>query len=382
MSLLSDAEALKDMPLPEIRENIATKVAMYLDKGVFDGTENNIAYEIIRLLTKDVEVRVRKAIADSLKSSKNLPRDIALRLASDVLEVSLPILEFSNVLTNSDLVAIISSTQQVAKLIAISRRDNLAEVVSSELLATKNEDVVVSLFSNKTAKISQGSMEYTINLFRDNGKVVNSLMNRGNLDIGIVEKILNVVSGEIRNELIAKHQLDPEKAHEILQYSQERATLGLLDDVEEIPPETQRPLHSGARVVQTENLVNHLFREGRLTESLIFRSLCEGNFLFFETSVAKLAGIPIVNARTLINDGNDVALKSLWKRAKLPDSAFDAMNIIINFALIHPAELSSGQNFRNHLLSYIQEHGYDKTVSLMPYFVAIVASSVVLEDVV
>lgn len=385
MSLLSDAEILKNRPLPDVREKIATKVAVYFDKGVFDEAESSIACEILRLLSRDVEVRVRRTISESLKRSKTLPRDIALQLAQDVVEVSLPILEFSSVLNDKDLVDIIKSTQQVAKLVAITKREQLSEAVSGELVATKQEDVVVSLFANDKANISEASIETAINSFKSSGKVIDSLIYRGNLNIGIVEKILNTVSGEIRSELINRHQLDVRLANQIARASQERVTLSFLEE-EKAPSQAieiiQKPVTPGIRVIQTENLVNHLYREGRLTESLIFRALCEGNVLFFETSMAKRAGIPIINARTLIHDSNDIAMKSLWKRAKMPDSAFDAMKILINFAFSNPVTEGHSNAYRNHLLAYIQENSYDKTIPLMPYFLAIIASSVEINDVV
>ncbi len=162
VSLLSDAESLGEKPLPVAREAIAVKVATYFTKGIFSSGENDIACEIIRLLAKDVEVRVRKALAENIKISKDLPRDVALRLANDVAEVAQPILEFSEVLTENDLVAIIRGAQQVGKLIAISRRNNISEVLSQELIATNNDEVVVSLFANNTARISQGRLEFAV----------------------------------------------------------------------------------------------------------------------------------------------------------------------------------------------------------------------------
>ena len=78
MSFLAEVEELKKSPMPEVRRTIALKVAEYFNNGVFDGNELQIASDIIRLMAKDAEVRVRKALADTLKNNPELPHDIAL----------------------------------------------------------------------------------------------------------------------------------------------------------------------------------------------------------------------------------------------------------------------------------------------------------------
>ncbi|NEU34803.1 hypothetical protein GN156_29540, partial [bacterium LRH843] len=88
--------------LPETRCEVADNISRSIDSGVFDGSELDVATEIIRLLAKDAELRVRETLANSLKHSSALPHDVALLMAQDVEEVSLPILEYSNVLSEED----------------------------------------------------------------------------------------------------------------------------------------------------------------------------------------------------------------------------------------------------------------------------------------
>lgn len=381
MSLITDAESLSDRPLPKVREEIAVKVADYFTKGSFASGEFSIACEIIRLLAKDTEVRVRKALSEHIKTSKDLPRDIALRMASDVEEVALPILEFSEVLTESDLIAIIKSASEVGKLMAISRRKNLQEATSSELINTKNGDVVISLFANNTAKITQGSLEFAVEYFKNSGSIIGALLDRGNLHIGIVEKIVNAVSSEVKAELIVKHNLKEHLAKEVSRMAQERVTLGLLE--EEPVVAAPKPKEPEKKVMmKTEQLVDHLFKSGRLTESLIFRALCEGNLLFFEVSLARRAGIPIVNVRTLIHDGNKAAMQSLWRRAKMPETFFEPIYIMVRFAVSAREKALDNKAYRRQLLEYLHDGGFNKTIPFMTYFVAIISNNVLIDDVV
>jgi len=225
MSLMNDVEILKNPPLPEVREKIATKVAAYYNDELFDESERSIACDIIRMLARDIELKVRQTISENIKENQAIPHDIALTLAQDVLEVSLPILEFSTVLTDEDLLEVITSTKQVARLVAISKRNNASEAVSGALIKTSNEDVIVSLFSNGTARIAQDSLAFAFNEFKNNGKVVSSLINRGDLSVVVVEKILNVVSEDLRNELITKHKIRDKQATSIVNASREKELL-------------------------------------------------------------------------------------------------------------------------------------------------------------
>lgn len=388
-SLLNSVGSLRQKAPPEVREQIASNVTNIFNSGIFDQAENEIAFDILRLLAKDMEIKVRKVLSENLKTNTSLPRDIACKLANDVLEVSLPILEFSPVLSDDDIISVIKSAQQVAKLIAITRREQASQAVSAELINTKNEDVVVSLFSNQTAHISQGSMEYAVNTFKSKGSVIGALMNRGGLQADIVEKILGTVSAEIRVELVNKYKINTKTAGALLQSSQKNAANDILNPgAGRFAMKSQSNLHGnsfaqvGAIGIPVEQVVNRLFKDGRLTNSLIMRSLCEGNMLFFEVSLARRTGVPLINIRTLLRDGNIEALKSIWKRAGMPDSIFDAMKIIANYMMFNTKEGIANDNYKNSLLVYIYEKGFDTTAPFMSYIASLITSKVRIQDII
>jgi len=120
-------------------------------------TERQLAEEIFLIMVKDAEVRVREALAQNLKESPNIPHDVAVILAQDVKQVALPVLKISDVLTDDDLIAIISS-QSPEKQVAIAKRSTVSENVSDALVETGNEDAVTNLVSNEGAEISERSL--------------------------------------------------------------------------------------------------------------------------------------------------------------------------------------------------------------------------------
>ena len=100
--------------------------------------------------------------------------------------------------------------------------------------------------------------------------------------------------------------------------SRERATLGLIG--------------RDADIHDVEALTEQLYRNGRLTPSIILRSICSGDTGFFEASLARLSNLPLVNARTLIHDEGSLGLKSIYERAGLPEKVFPAYRVAFDMA--------------------------------------------------
>jgi uncharacterized protein (DUF2336 family) len=410
-TLLQDAKAMRQAPLPQIRENIANKVTNFYNSGVFEEKELEIANEIIRLLAQDAEIRVRKIISENLKSSSNLPRDVAVKLANDVLEVALPVLEFSKVLSDQDLTRIIQSTREVARLRAITRRKDVSELVSGELIRTRQEEVVTSLLKNGTSNISENSLFDVITHFKQHGRVIESMVHRAGLPIGIAEKLVAHVSGSFRQKLLRDYQIPERKVQEIIDSAREQATLGLLkqgrgdalagsavmgekkapDPIPTMNSFPAKPVASPkerqAEVPQyrnlAEELVRHLHDNDRLTHSIVLRSICEGNLSFFEAGMARIAGISVANAHKLIMDSNPLAFRSLYEKSHMPQSTFNAVHVILQQALHEAREgtLEDG-GFKRRLVEYIIESGFDRTIPLMKYMMVLVASDLRTADIV
>src|SRR4030095_16671262 len=128
MLTAADVQRLIANPSGEARAETAAKVAEAFDRGALSDSERALAEQIFRVMVQDAEVKVRESLASHLKASANLPHDIALQMANDVEQVSLPVLEFSKVLSDKDLVDIVRSSSAekqtaVAKRAAVSAAD-------------------------------------------------------------------------------------------------------------------------------------------------------------------------------------------------------------------------------------------------------------------
>ena len=102
-----DVARLLADPSPDQRTVLAGKMAHHFDNQKLTASERTLAEDIIRIMAHDAMIRVRQSLADNLKASPNLPRDVALTLARDVEAVAVPFIAMSKALSETDLMELV-----------------------------------------------------------------------------------------------------------------------------------------------------------------------------------------------------------------------------------------------------------------------------------
>jgi len=304
-SILTGADVSKLLrdPNTDNRAEAATKVARAFSEIELSSSEKGIAEDIFRAMVRDAEVRVRKALSESLKDNDDLPRDVANTLARDVAEVALPVISSSSVLTQEDLVDIVR-TQGKSHQVAIAGREDVNEDVSDALADTHNEQVVATLVGNDSAQISETTFEKVLDDFSESDLVKEPMALREQLPIAVAERLVTLVSEQLKDHILTNHEVSAGMASDLVLESREKATVSLLD--------------GQARKKSVHELIDQLHRNDRLTSTLIIRALCMGDTAFFEAALAKLANIPAMNAYTLVHDRGELGLARLMEAAKMP----------------------------------------------------------------
>jgi uncharacterized protein (DUF2336 family) len=311
-----DVERLLADPSATTRAKTASKIAGQFGDDVLSESERKLAEDIFRIMVKDAEVRVREALSENLKENPNVPHDVAVAMANDVTSVALPMLQFSEVLTDSDLIEIIRG-QDVEKQVAIARRSIVSEAVSDALVETESEEVVSELVANDGARISERTFGKVVDRFGHVERVQGAMVQRKRLPVTVAERLVTMVSERLKTELAKKHELPPALATDLILQSRERAIIGLSTE------STQD---------EVERLVQQMHVNGRLTASIILRAACMGDTVFFETALAELAGVPLINARHLIHDSGSLGLKAVFEKANLPIEYFPVARAAVDVA--------------------------------------------------
>ncbi len=329
--LLSDSS-------PRTRARTTAKIAAEFDAATLSEAERRIAEDIFRTLVKDTEVLVREALAAHLKSTPELPHDVALALARDVDSVALPVLKFSEVLTDDDLIEIVRG-QEPAKQVAIAQRTGVSEAVSDALVDTGNEVAVAHLVGNEGAALSEDAFERVIDNYNESTSVADSLARRPNLPPAISERVVSALSERLQAYLVAEHDVSPDIASTLILQARERATATLID--------------YGSNDADLESLIEQLDRKERLTPSLLLRVLCVGDLNFFERAMSKLTNLPLPNVRILIHDKGMLGLEPLYMRAGLPQGLYPAFRAAVS--LVVETDYDGGPNDRRRYVERIME---------------------------
>src|SRR6202012_5029805 len=94
------------------REEIYLAVAsLYRIQGAgLNARERELMREILRRLTRDVEMAIRIALAQRLAEDTTAPHDLITLLVDDTIEVARPLILNSPLLTESDVLRLIAET--------------------------------------------------------------------------------------------------------------------------------------------------------------------------------------------------------------------------------------------------------------------------------
>ncbi len=350
-----DVERLLTEETPDVRIDVLKKIAESHNKKKYSQNELQLAEQVFRLLVKDTEISVRETLAMMLKDNPNIPRDIIIALARDADSVALPIIEYSTLLTDNDLIALIHSAKHANKLSAIARRKHVSEPISIALVETRNSTIISQLLKNLGALIPESLYQ---NIIRDHSKikdVMDAVAERPGLPVTIVEKVISLVSDTLADRLRNHYNISATAIAHEAEKTREVATLKLID---------------GQHTHEVEKLVDQLQAFGRLTPSIILTSLCRGNLYFFETSLARLSNIPVRNAQLLIHDKGGLGFKALYGKAALPDKFFGACKLLLSIV----ADMQrTGQKIDSNLLvQNLISQSSGKNIDNLSYIIALI----------
>jgi uncharacterized protein (DUF2336 family) len=309
-----DIRALVKGQSADDRAIAAHKICRHIEGGGADLTpeEREQAYDILRIMAADAAELVRRALAVTLKSSPMVPHDVAIRLAKDVDSISLPILNFSPVFTDQDLCEIVRVGGPIRQ-VAIASRPMLSEQVTTTIVEHGIEKAVQTACANDNANFAERTLQTVVERFARSEAVLSAVAYRQALPLAVTEKLITVVSDQLRDHLINHHALTPQVALQIAMGSRERATIDLVDQA--------------GRTPDVKSFVGHLHKAERLSASLLLRALAHGHMTFFEWGVAELAGVPHHRTWLMIHDAGPLGLKAIYDRAGMPPRLFAAFRV-------------------------------------------------------
>jgi uncharacterized protein (DUF2336 family) len=188
--------------------------------------------EIVGAVAQDLETQVRIELSRKVADSPGPLRRTARRLAMDDIEVARPVLERSRSLTESDILEVIEAKSQ-DHLMAVTKRPDIGEKVSSVLVAKGEDRVLVSLLQNDSAKINRETYERVVERVEASPILHASFVRNAHVPLDLLNTVYLRVEHDLRREIMRKfHGVSPAELEAALEASRNRlsAAYGALPD--------------------------------------------------------------------------------------------------------------------------------------------------------
>jgi uncharacterized protein (DUF2336 family) len=194
----------------DVRAELAHKIARLMP-GLSERESSHVValtIETLECLARDATVRVRAILAEEIKYLNCVPRELVLHLARDLETiVAAPILQYSPLLSDADLIEIIACGQVQEVLTAIARRKPVSEPVSDKLVQSLNVPAVAALLVNPDAQIRKQTMDRIIERIEEVSSWQLPLALRADLSARAIRRIGSLVGASILERLAARNDL-------------------------------------------------------------------------------------------------------------------------------------------------------------------------------
>ncbi|RIK99588.1 MAG: hypothetical protein DCC74_00770 [Proteobacteria bacterium] len=260
------------------------------------------------MLLDDVSPLVRRAMAEVFAAADAAPVAVVRALALDQDSVALPVLEYSPLLSDTDLVDLVA-TGSVAAQCAIARRLDLAAPVAAAIAEVGQPEATLALIENVLVEVPAFSLSRIIARHGHLAAIRETLLARDDLPTACRLALVTRLSQTLSSFVAERDWLGADRARGVAEEALARAVLNLAatsceDDL--------------------DLLIDHLRQSGQLTAGLLLRALMSGNLDLVGEALAQLSGLPASRVAALIDAGGGAGLAALLSRAGLPASTTPA----------------------------------------------------------
>jgi len=313
----------------DVRAGLADKVQMLLPDlkpGEQDAARMRVM-QTLEVLAKDTATRIRAVVAETLKDVPDAPADLIRQLARDTeLAVASPVLQFSPLLTDEDLLEIIRGKHPEGALSAVARRSQVTEAISDAIVAADDVDAVTTLLGNSSAQIREETLDLIVDRAPARQQWHGALVDRPRLPNSAAIKIAAFVADALSQRLAARPDLDAATREAVTAEVRKRiaeaaSDRGGADPKKRAVADPNWADGPGGGAGETvADKVKRLRREKKLDDAAVTAAAQNGEKLFVKLALAELGGMradaidKILTARSAKG-----IIAAVWKaKLKLP----------------------------------------------------------------
>ncbi|MEQ8268448.1 MAG: DUF2336 domain-containing protein [Parvibaculum sp.] len=285
----------------EVREELARKIARLMPDMPKD-ERTSVQQRTVALLEKlseDELPRVRAIVAREIARCPNISRQVAMRLTQDAeIAVCGPMLQYSPLLSDEDLIEIIATTQVQGATEAIAKRANLSADVSDAVVTTLDVSAVAQLLANPSATIREETLDKVISQAAGVEAWHRPLVMRTELSLRAVRRIATFVSRSLIEEIAQRHGLDEETSNWLK--AEVKATID------------SAPEHRNPPVAR--DAIRDAYEAGKLGDELVTEAATMSQKPSVVMALSLLAGVPIARIEEVIAAQSGRGITALsWK---------------------------------------------------------------------
>src|SRR3979411_99926 len=279
------------------------------DRGAAEGA--------LLMLLDDATPRVCRAMAEVCAPRTEAPAAIVQALSLDQPSVALPVLEYSPLLIDADLVDIIA-TGNCEMQCAIARRNDLPASVCAAIAEVGTAAAALELIENAYAELAPFSWDRIVERHGHLAAIRESMLVLEDLPAATRVALVAKLSDTLAQFVVARNWLSADRAGRIASEARDRSTVNIA---------------ARSRGDDMRGLVRHLRATGQLTAGLILRALLSGNLELFDSALSELSGLPQARVSALLHDRGGASLQALLIRAGFPESTFAAFRVALEVSL-------------------------------------------------
>lgn len=301
---------------------------IFLARGtVLSLQERSLMVDILEKLIQEVSRDIRRKLALKLAEAPGTPRELAVLLANDDIDVASPILLQCKALQDVDLVEIIRH-RSIQHMLAISMRRDLSTTVADALVENGSNDVILSLLENPDAQIGRATMAYLVEQSKAVDEFQEPLARRQDLPRDLAVRMCFWVAAAIRRYILEKFTISADEIDDALE---PLAT----DLAASLAAEKQQ--QSAA-----DGLARQLGEQRKLTPRLLIQTLRRGEIPLFEAMMGEMCDLRVNLVRRICYEPGAEGLAVAARAIGLSREEFATIFLLTRKAKHGPAATDPG----------------------------------------